>query len=197
MQRNWLASQFPGPRTPGRLSASSRLGRTPADVTRTRPAPSLLVLAVAALLALLAGCGTDESGQDTTAAQSPQISVPTVTSPLGTTSTTATGTAEQKTKPGKTTPETGGSAPCAIPDAFQDFKYTGLDCSAALAVAQAWNSNGKDCNTIDNPNVDEGYRRTCEVEGYSCTAKRDIHSDARFVTCTQGGRSIRFSWLPA
>jgi hypothetical protein len=35
------------------------------------------------------------------------------------------------------------------------------------------------------------------VNGYSCTAKRDIHSDARFVTCTQGGKSIRFTWLPA
>jgi cytoskeletal protein RodZ len=162
-------------------------------VTRTRSAFLTLVLGAAASLALLAGCGSDESGEDTTA---PQVSVPSVTSPLGTTtSTTATGTAKQKTT--KTTSGTGGSAPCAIPDSFQNFKYTGLDCAAAVAVAQAWDSNGKACNTVDNPNVDAGYRRTCEVEGYSCTAKRDVHSDARFVTCTQGGLSIRFTWLPA
>jgi hypothetical protein len=35
------------------------------------------------------------------------------------------------------------------------------------------------------------------VNGYSCTAKRDVHSDNRFVTCTQGGQSVRFTWLPA
>jgi hypothetical protein len=164
----------------------------------------IFALGTAALLALAPGCGSDESGQDTTATAvevptttATAVEVPTITSPLQTTSTTATATAKQKTKPGKTTPGTGGSAPCAIPDAFQDFRYTGLDCSAALALAQAWDSNGNDCNTIDNPNVDEGYRRTCEVEGYSCTAKRDVHSDARFVTCTQGGQTVRFTWLPA
>ena len=176
-----------------------RPARTPADVTRTRFARSLLALCAAAFLALLTGCGSDESGQDTTA---PQVSVPTVTSPLGTTTTSATGTGQQKSKPGrttsaKTTPGTGGSAPCAVPDSFQNFKYTGLDCPPAVGVAQAWDSNGKACNTIDNPNVDAGYQRTCEIEGYSCTAKRDIRSDARFVTCTQGGQSVRFTWLPA
>jgi hypothetical protein len=146
-----------------------------------------------ALLAALAGCGSDESGQNTTAAE---VSIPTVTSPLQTT-TSPTTTGGGKQKPGKTTTGTGGSAPCSIPDAYQDFKYSGVDCSTALAVAQAWDSNGKQCNTVDNPNVDAGYQRTCSVEGYSCTAKRDVHSDARFVTCTQGGGSIRFTWLPA
>jgi hypothetical protein len=163
---------------------------------RTRSAHSLGALAATALLGLLAGCGSDESGQDTTATAT-AVEVPTITSPLETTSTTPTGAGKQKPKPSETPSGTGGSAPCAIPDAFQDFRYTGLDCSAALAVAQAWDSNGQDCNTIDNPNVDEGYRRTCEVEGYSCTAKRDVHSDGRFVTCTQGGSSVRFTWLPA
>ena len=163
---------------------------------RTRSAHSLGALAATALLGLLAGCGSDESGQATTATAT-AVEVPTITSPLATTSTTPTGAGKQKPKPSKTPSGTGGSAPCAIPDAFQDFRYTGLDCSAALAVAQAWDSNGQDCNTIDNPNVDEGYRRTCKVEGYSCTAKRDVHSDGRFVTCTQGGSSVRFTWLPA
>jgi hypothetical protein len=73
----------------------------------------------------------------------------------------------------------------------------GIDCSAAVAVATDWDRMGKDCNTVDNPNVDEGYNRTCEVEGFTCTAKRDVKSDARFVTCTLGGQSIRFTWLPA
>ena len=153
-----------------------------------------LAAAVAALVAL-AGCGSDESGQDTTAAE---VSIPSPTSPLPTTDTpTAPSGGGKQQKTGKPTPTTGGSAACAIPDAFQNFKYTGLECSSALAVAQAWDSNGDACNTVDNPNVDAGYRRTCSVEGYSCTAKRDVRSDARFVTCSQRGQSIRFTWLPA
>jgi hypothetical protein len=174
-------------------------------VTRTRFTSLTLALSAAAAVALLAGCGSDESGQDTTAAQigqdttAAQISVPSITSPLDatTTTTTATATGGGTQKTTKTTPGTGGSGPCGIPDSFQDFKYTGLACEAAVGVAQTWDSNGNACNTIDNPNVDEGYRRTCSVEGYSCTAKRDVRSDARFVTCTQGGRSVRFTWLPA
>jgi hypothetical protein len=166
-------------------------------VTLTRFGSRLAAVAAAALLAALAGCGSDESGQNSTA---PQVSIPSPTSPIpttSTTSTTSTATGAGKQKAGKTTPGTGGSAPCAIPDAYQDFKFTGLDCTAALAVAQAWDSNANECNTVDNPNVDEGYRRTCSVEGYSCTAKRDVHSDARFVNCTQGGQVVRFTWLPA
>ena len=155
----------------------------------------MLALGAAAVLALVAGCGSDESGQDTTAAE---VSIPSPTSPLPTTTTPTEpsgGGKQQKT--GKPTPTTGGPMACAIPDAFQNFKYTGLDCSSAVLVAQAWDSNGEACNTVDNPNVDAGYRRTCSVEGYGCTAKRDVRSDARFVTCTQGGQSVRFTWLPA
>src|SRR5919199_1536210 len=97
-----------------------------------RALPALLAVA---LLALLAGCGSDSSGESNT--------------------------------------DTQGS----IPDAYQDFKFTGLDCTAALAVAQAWDANGKTCNTVDNPDSPIGPQRTCTVNGYSCTAKRDIHSD--------------------
>lgn len=154
----------------------------------------MLALGAAALLAVGTGCGSDESGQDTTAAE---VSIPSPTSPLPTTATPTGPSGAGKQKAGKPAPATGGSAACAIPDAFQNFKHTGLDCSSALAVAQAWDANGDSCNTVDNPNVDAGYRRTCSVEGYSCTAKRDVRSDARFVTCTQGGQSIRFTWLPA
>jgi hypothetical protein len=154
---------------------------------------ALLVACAAASLAVAAGCGSDSSGEDST----PVASVPTVTSPLGTTTTPSTAGGQRKGA--ETTSSTGGvgTGACAIPDAFQDFKYTGVGCTDAVAVAQAWDQNGKDCNTVDNPNVDEGYHRTCSVEGYSCTAKRDVHSDGRFVTCTQGGQSIRFTWLPA
>ena len=162
----------------------------------------LAALAAAALLAVLAGCGSDSSGQDSTSAadsSSTAVSIPSPTSPLPTTTTTSTtGGGGGSKKPARTTNTTGGSAvPCSAPEAYQDFKYTGIDCSGAVAIATAWDQNGKECNTVDNPDVDEGYKRTCSVEGFTCTAKRDVHSDARFVTCTQGGQSIRFTWLPA
>ena len=84
-----------------------------------------------------------------------------------------------------------------MPDAFQNFKYTGLDCGTAVVVAQAWDANGETCNTIDDPNSPDGYNRTCSVEGFTCKAERDTKSDARFVSCAQGGQSVRFTWLPA
>jgi hypothetical protein len=164
-------------------------------------------LAAAAMLAVLAGCGSDSSGQDSTttgqdSATTPtEVSIPSPTSPLPTTTTTtstATGGGGGNKKPAQTTNTTGGSAPpCSVPVAYQDFKYTGIDCSSALALATVWDRNGKTCNTVDNPESPIGPQRTCSVEGFTCTAKRDIHSDARFVTCTQGGQSIRFTWLPA
>jgi hypothetical protein len=153
------------------------------------------MLGATALLVVLSGCGSDSSGKTST-----QVSIPSLTSPNAPTAPVSTAdittTAPKKKRP-PTTTNTEVSAPCAIPDAYQDFKYTGLDCSAALAVAQAWDQNGKTCNTVDNPESPIGPQRTCSVEGFSCTAKRDIHSDARFVTCTKGGQSVRFTWLPA
>jgi len=153
------------------------------------------VLAVA-LLALLAGCGSDSSGESSTAAS---VSIPPPTSPIPTATTPSTTAPGGKKKGQATTTANGGVSPgaCSVPDAYGNFKYTGLDCTAAVAVATAWDQDGKDCNTVDNPNVGEGYRRICSVEGFTCTARRDVHSDARFVTCTQGGQSIRFTWLPA
>jgi hypothetical protein len=155
----------------------------------------LFVLGATALLVVLSGCGSDSSGETST-----QVSIPSLTSPNAPTGPASTAdittTAPKKKRP-PTTTSTAVSAPCTIPDAYQDFKYTSLDCSAALAVAQAWDQNGKTCNTVDNPESPIGPQRTCSVEGFSCTAKRDIHSDARFITCTQGGQSVRFTWLPA
>ena len=154
-----------------------------------------LALAISAALLLAAGCGSDSSGEtDSTT----QVSIPSPTSPIPTASTSSTATGgKKKGQTTTTTTSTGGSTSCVIPDAYQDLKYTGLDCTAAVAVAQAWDSNGKTCNTVDNPESPIGPQRTCTVNGYSCTAKRDIHSDSRFVTCTQGGQSVRFTWLPA
>ena len=159
-----------------------------------------MALSIAGVLAFGAGCGSDSSGQTSTSANATSqtsVSIPTPTSPIQTTTTTEPTTTRAKTKPAETTTTTGVSAPCSIPEAFQNLKFTGTDCGAAVAVATDWDRNGKDCNTVDNPNVDAGYNRTCSVEGFTCTAKRDVHSDNRFVTCTQGGQSIRFTWLPA
>ena len=163
----------------------------------TRLTRALPVLLAAALLGLLAGCGSDSSGEESTTAQ---VSIPSPTSPIPTSSSTPSTTtaAVKKKKKDETTNTTGGvSADCTIPDAYQDFKFTGLDCAAALTVATAWDQNGKTCNTVDNPESPIGPQRTCTVNGYSCTAKRDVTSDARFVTCTQGGQTVRFTWLPA
>jgi hypothetical protein len=168
-------------------------------IRMTGLAPALVAVG---LLAGVAGCGSDSSGQTSTNASATaqtSVSIPSPTSPIPTTTTTSTGGGGGgNKKPAPTTTTTGGSAaPCSIPVAYSDFKFTGLDCTAALAVASAWDQNGKTCNTVDNPESPIGPQRTCTVEGFSCTAKRDIHSDARFVTCTQGGQSIRFTWLPA
>ena len=163
------------------------------SIPHARVLPALLA---AAVLALLAGCGSDSSGESTS---STPAAIPTVTSPIPTTSSTPSSTTSRgKQKTTQTTNTTGGvSGGCSVPDAYTDFKYAGLDCTAAVAVANAWDQNGKTCNTVDNPESPIGPQRTCTVNGYSCTAKRDVTSDARFVTCTQGGRSIRFTWLPA
>jgi hypothetical protein len=167
-------------------------------MTPTRTARLLVLLAAAALLSTAAGCGSDSSGETGTLAQTTnQVSIPAVTSPIPTTTTASTTTKGNKKGTGRTTTTSGGSTTCTVPDAYQDFKFSGLDCTGALAVAQAWDQNGKSCNTVDNPESPIGPQRTCTVNGYSCTAKRDIHSDARFVTCTQGEQTVRFTWLPA
>jgi hypothetical protein len=156
---------------------------------------TLPILAAVLLTAAATGCGSDSSGETSTATGS--VVIPPPTSPLPPPASTASTTAGGGKKKAAQTTTSAAPAACSIPDAYQDFKYTGLACTAAVAVATAWDQNGKDCNTVDNPNVDEGYHRTCSVEGFTCTARRDVHSDARFVSCTQGGQSIRFTWLPA
>jgi hypothetical protein len=163
---------------------------------RAGPRNRTLALLAAAVVGAI-GCGSDESGQETTAEQ---VSVPSVTSPI------PTGTAANPAQGGKTktkgAPSGGGSSggssgDCSIPVTYQNFKFAGVDCASALAVADAWDASPDKCNTIDNPDSPLGYKRTCSVEGYTCNAKRDVRSDGRFVTCTQGGVSIRFTWFPS
>jgi hypothetical protein len=154
--------------------------------------PKRTLIALGAVAALLiAGCGSDSSGQTAT-----QVSIATPTSPVAP-ATTATAPATQKGKtPTKASTVVSGPGGCQIPDTYKSFKFTGIDCPSAVAVAVAWDKMGNSCNTIDNPNSPQGFNRTCSVNGYTCTAKRDVHSDGRFVSCTQGGKSIRFTWLP-
>ena len=154
------------------------------------------MLSAAALLAAPTGCGSDPSGETSHPGVDPVAHLADRPTHDAGDHDAAT-TRRKKKAAAPTTTSTGGSAPCTISDAYQDFKYTGLDCAAAVALATAWDQNGKTCNTIDNPNSPLGFNRTCSVEGFSCRAKRDVHSDARFVSCTQGGQSVRFTWLPA
>jgi hypothetical protein len=160
-----------------------------------RPPRTALCIAAAAVLALAAGCGSDSSGDDT----SPSISIASPTSPLQTTTAPAATTTAPKQKGGGQTSANGGTgaAACDVPDAFTQFSYDGISCSVAVSVATAWDQNGDDCNTVDNPDVPEGFKKTCTVNGYACLAKRDVHSDGRFVTCSTGAATVRFKWLPA
>ena len=89
--------------------------------------------AAAALLGALVGCGSDSSGQDSTASTAISIQSPTSPIPVTTETTSTATTGGGQKKPAETTNTTGGSAPpCSIPDAYQDFKFTGLDCTAAV-----------------------------------------------------------------
>ena len=152
-----------------------------------------LCIAAIAVLALAAGCGSDSSGEDSSAS----VSIASPTSPLQTTAPTTTAAAPAKKGGTTSTTASGGSAPCAVPDAFTQFNYTGVSCTVAVSVATAWDQNGDDCNTVDNPDVPEGFKKTCTVNGYACQAKRDVHSDGRVVTCSTGAATVRFKWFPA
>jgi hypothetical protein len=148
-----------------------------------------------AIALLLAGCGADEEEPATTAATDTGTVAPTVAAPP------PVPTAQAPTKPAKpkkaakpAAPQ--GTAACSVPDTVTKFTPQGVGCPPADAVATEWATRRiNECSTIDDPSSPEGFKRTCEVQGYTCTAKRDVKSDARFVTCTGAG-TIRFTWLP-
>ena len=89
---------------------------------------------------------------------------------------------------------TGG--PCSSGGMISDLRVRGGSCAEATTVANQWQRNQSRCSTIDDPDSDIGYRRTCTVSGYRCTAKRDTRSDRRFVTCTKGSTRVAFTHTP-
>jgi hypothetical protein len=154
-----------------------------------------------AVLALTLGaCGGDD--EEETAAQT-GASVPTigeVTSPAAP-ATQAPAPAAPPTKPAgpKPTPAAPTAAPnaCETDSAISQLKFEGVPCAQAAALADEWNRMQDACNTIDDPNSPEGFNRTCTVQSYTCRAKRDVRSDARFVACAKGSAQLRFTWAPA
>jgi hypothetical protein len=85
--------------------------------------------------------------------------------------------------------------PCGSRGSISQLRVSGGTCDQASAVANAWEKRQDDCSTIDNPNSPEGYKRTCTVSGYRCTATRDTRSDKRFVSCSRDATRIKFTFL--
>jgi len=144
------------------------------------------------------GCGDDSDDTATQPASVVPTAPPVTTAPPPPTTTTPPPT---KTAPA-VTPEPEPAAPTSAPNActtakaISNLKFTGIPCTQAAAVADEWNERVDDCNTIDDPNSPEGYNRTCTVQTYTCRAKRDVKSDARFVACAKGSATLRFTWAP-
>jgi hypothetical protein len=165
----------------------------------TREGAVLAGVAMSAVL-LIAGCGGDD--EDEPAAGTGPSTLPSVgevTNPAA----PATQASPAPTGPSKAIPEPTPAPPTAAPNAcdtdkaISQLKFTGVPCAQAAAVADEWNRMQDRCNTIDDPNSPEGYNRTCTVQSYTCKAKRDVKSDARFVACAKGTSQIRFTWAPA
>jgi hypothetical protein len=162
------------------------------------PMTRISSILLAAAAALFAGCGGDESGQTTSA---PTLATPTVaqtTAPAPTKTKAVVPTTPTAAAAPEPTPAPPSAAPnaCETDEAISRLKFQGTPCEQAASVADEWDRMQNTCNTIDNPNSPEGYNRTCTVQGYSCRAKRDVHSDARYIACAKGTAQIRFTWAP-
>jgi len=161
--------------------------------------PLMVTCALAALA--LAGCGSDEEETTSELAQTTAPTTAPLTSAPAAPPAAPPPTATAKTAPAVPEPEpaapTSAPNPCTTAKAISNLKFTGIPCAQAAAVADEWNERIDECNTIDNPSSPEGYNRTCTVQAYTCRAKRDTKSDARFVACAKGGATIRFTWAPA
>jgi hypothetical protein len=154
----------------------------------------LLALGLLCTVLLVGGCGADEEDTETAASTGPAATetAPTPVSPA----TTATEPKPTKTpKPAAEAPSAPSSG-CSTPDTISNLKFSGVACEQGTPIVVAWDRNPNDCNTIDNPDSPEGYKRTCEIEGYTCLAKRDVKSENRNVACSKGPASIRFTWTP-
>jgi hypothetical protein len=158
---------------------------------------NLAVLVSAAAL-MAAGCGGDsEETASAPLTTAPAIAPPTAPAPTTTKAPVAT-TAPTTAAAPKPTPAAPTSAPnaCETSKAISRLKFQGIPCEQAAGVADEWDRMQDRCSTIDNPDSPEGYNRTCTVQSYTCTAKRDVKSDSRFVACAKGPAQIRFTWAP-
>jgi hypothetical protein len=166
---------------------------------KARSAPLIVLVGIAVLVA--AGCGSDEEGEETST-EPGTTTAPTIAAPATTAPPPAA--APPTTAPAKPTPApepepaapTPAPNPCTTDRAISNLKFTGIPCAQAAAVADEWNERIDECNTIDDPSSPQGYNRTCTVQAYTCRAKRDTKSDARFVACAKGAATIRFTWAP-
>jgi hypothetical protein len=162
----------------------------------------LWAVALPALIAAMVagGCGDDDSDDGTESiADVPVVTEPPTAPPPATTPAPPPPT---ETAPPPPAPEPEPAAPTSAPNActtakaISNLKFTGIPCTQAAAVSDEWNDRVDDCNTVDDPNSPEGYNRTCTVQTYTCRAKRDVKSDARFVACAKGPATLRFTWAP-
>ena len=143
------------------------------------------------IVALLGACGADDEDEDTASEPATTASAqPTASTPAPTTPAKPKGTAKPPT------PATPAPTGCVRDPRFAGLKFSGVPCAQAYAIAAAWDKMGDACNTVDDPESPEGYKRTCEVAGYTCNAKRVTTSEARKVDCASGSASIRFTWQP-
>ena len=160
--------------------------------------PALLAMPIATAALALSACGDDEDE----VAVVPSTTAPTVAPAPAPTATQPATTAPAKPQKTAPAPEPAPAEPTADPNACETgkaisrLKFQGVACDEAAAVADAWDRDQKRCNTIDDPGSPLGFNRTCTVEDYTCKARRDVKSDARFVACGKGGAQVRFTWAP-
>ena len=159
--------------------------------------PLIVVCLVGGLA--LGGCGDDSDDTPTEPASVTPTAPPATTAPppKATPPTPPTKTAPPAAAPEpEPTPPTSAPNPCTTAKAISNLKFTGIPCAQAASIADEWNGRVDECNTIDDPGSPEGYNRTCAVQTYTCRAKRDVKSDARFIACAKGSATVRFTWAP-
>lgn len=148
----------------------------------------------------LAACGGDDADDGNEAAPATSATQPpTETQPAAEPPAQGDQATPAPSKPPKPVPAppTATPDPCTTPKSISRLRFKGLGCTMAASIADSWNRMPNRCNTIDDPSSPEGYKRTCVIQGYTCAAKRDTKSEARFVACSMGSARLRFTWAPA